>query len=106
MYFIIVVFQDECPTAADNNSVNEFENSVNVGAPFTETGEGTSFLDTPQLQVQLNFPHQSMWLSKFDQGSPARKDDKVYHDSSAVPGPPVGGLPEYLTGAHADSHPP
>ena len=47
-----------------------------------------------------------MWLSKFDQGSPARKDDKVYHDSSAVPGPPVGGLPEYLTGAHADSHPP
>ena len=103
MYFIIVVFQDESPTAAD---VNEFEKSAHVGVLFTETGEGTALFDTPQPQVQLNFPHQSMCLLKFNQGSPARKDDKVYHDSSAVSGAPVDGLPEYLTGVYTDSHPP
>ena len=68
--------------------------------------EGAALFDTPQPQVELNFPHQSICLLKFNQGSPAQKDDKVYHDSSAVSGAPVGGLPEYLTGVHTDSHPP
>lgn len=102
MYFIIVVFQEECPTAsADNNSVNEFEK--NVGAPFAETGEGIALFDTPQPQVQRNFPYQ-MCASQFNQSSPVRKDDKVYHDSLAIS--PVGGLPEYVTGFHTDSHSP
>ena len=87
--------------SADNSSVNEFEK--NVGALFTETGEGIALFDTPQPKVPLDSPHQSMWTSKFSQSSPVRKDDKVYHDLPAIS--PIGGLPEYVTEVHADSQP-